>query len=80
MNGKLFIKLFFFFFMLHAFEAFAQEKDTTEKKKDTIKTSRSLRRLLLKDSDRISRKYKYNAAFIIGKTKCTFFQNEKYIF
>ena len=62
MNGKLFIKLFFFFFMLHAFEAFAQEKDTTEKKKDTIKTSRSLRRLLLKDSDRISRKYKYNAA------------------
>ena len=45
MNGKLFIKLFFFFFMLHAFEAFAQEKDTTEKKKDTIKTSRSLRRL-----------------------------------
>ena len=62
MNGKLFIKLFFFFFILHAFEGFAQEKDTVqEKAKDTIKTSRSLRRLLLKDSDRISRKYKYNA-------------------
>ena len=62
MNGKLFIKLFFFFFILHAFEGFAQEKDTAqEKAKDTIKTSRSLRRLLLKDSDRISRKYKYNA-------------------
>ena len=54
MNGKLFIKLFFFFFMLHAFEAFAQEKDTTEKKKDTIKTSRSLRRLLLKDSESLA--------------------------
>ncbi|MEB3076187.1 cell surface protein SprA [Capnocytophaga gingivalis] len=62
MNGKLFIKLFFFFFILHAFEVSAQEKDTAqEKAKDTIKTSRSLRRLLLKDSDRISRKYKYNA-------------------
>ena len=63
MNGKLFIKLFFFFFLL-ASAVSAQEKDAIAqaKTKDTIKTSPSLRRLLLKDSEKISRKYKYNAA------------------
>ena len=62
MNGKLVIQLFFFFLLTPTFTLRAQQDTPQEKVKDTVRTSTSLRRLLLKDSDRISRKYKYNAA------------------
>jgi sprA protein len=64
MNAKLVMKsLFFSLLLLNVLSLTAQEKkDVQESVKDTIKTSTSLRRLLLKDSDRVSRKYTYNSA------------------
>ena len=61
MNAKIFIPLSLLFTLLSG-TLWGQEKQTpSQNAKDTIPSSRSLRRLLLKDSDRISRKYKYNA-------------------
>ena len=64
MNAKLVMKsLFFSLLLVNVLSLTAQEKkDVQESVKDTIKTSTSLRRLLLKDSDRVSRKYTYNSA------------------
>ena len=63
MNRKLVAKLFFFFLLSSTFIVKGQENEQVQgKAKDTIKTSKSLRHLLLKDSDRISRKYKYSPA------------------
>ena len=57
MNAKLVMKsLFFSLLLVNVLSLTAQEKkDVQESVKDTIKTSTSLRRLLLKDSARVSR-------------------------
>ena len=61
MNAKIFIPLSLLFTLLSG-TLWGQEKQTpSQNAKDTIPSSRSLRRLLLEYSDRISRKYKYNA-------------------